>query len=223
MISTILLLFWTGIGFFMRGKIAGYKPGELISLGIFSVAFGIIFYIVRDIFVQLGMYDLQLKLLKIGGFFHILGGIIIFWFVFAEFAWKKAKIIMLFISASTIILLVIGFLVVPTTSEIGQAPFEPLAYEIVRNFVEIRGGGLVPGFLLSLWLIICPLALISVIALNSFKLENKQERRKGLFYGLGFLFLFLPMFVCITISPIYARWGYLIGSALLFRGSRIKI
>lgn len=218
MITTVILLTLAGFIFLKKSKEVKYISGKTLSYGLFCVGLGIFCYSIRDIFVQLEKYDIQLIILRIGSFFHILGGFLVLWFFSKEFTSEKISKAIFLICLIAIILTVIWMLLPFWKSEIIQAPFEPFPYKVVRNYIS--GPGLIIETIL---VIFASTFLVGIIFYNALKLEDKNLRKKGLLYGLSFLFLFLPIFICNLISPIYARWGYLIGAILLFLTLRLKI
>jgi hypothetical protein len=220
MISTIVLLCWTGKNFYQKSKKLAYFPGEIVAIGLFLVGVGILMYAIRDVFTQLEMYKIQEKFTLFGGFFHILGSVLIFWFICREFASKLLSKVSFGLGLFIMLFMMAGIKVAPIGSEIVRAPFEPLPYTIIRNY---PAEGVTLGAPVFLWMGLTSVLLLDIILYNVLKLKEKEERKKGLLYGLGFIFLIFPMLICIFISPIYARWGYLIGAILLFKAMRIKL
>lgn len=221
MISTIFLLTLTGIKMFQRSKEVDYFTGKIMGFGLFFIAIGILFYVIRDILVQSEMYQIQEKLLIIGGIFQILGNALMLWFFCGEFISKRLAKLSFLAGLLLIILMVIAMQLIPLGSELILAPFEPFPYTVIRNFLQAEVV-LIPGLALFFWLIISPALLAGIILFNTLKVKEKERRKKGFLYGLGFLFLFVPMVICIFISPIYARWGYLIGAILLHQAFKVK-
>jgi hypothetical protein len=113
-----------------------------------------------------------------------------------------------------------GINIAPISSEMTRAPFEPFPYIIIRSYPAKGVTLAAPVFL---WIGLASLLLFFIILTNVLKLKGKEERKKALFYNFGFLFLIFPMIICTFISPIYARWGYLIGAILLYKAIRIKL
>lgn len=221
MISTFFLLTFTGIKIFQRSKKVNYFTGKVMGFGLFFVAIGILFYIIRDILVQLEMYQIQEKLLIIGGVFQILGNSLMLWFFCGEFISKRLAKLSFLAGLLLIILMIIAVQLMPLGSELISAPFEPFSYKVIRNFFQTEGM-FFPGIPLFIWLITFPVLLAGIILFNTLKVKDKEKRKKGFLYGLGFLFLFIPMVICIFISPIYARWGYLVGAILLYQAFKMK-
>lgn len=222
MISTTILLVWLGVSFLHRSREINYISGKTLALGLAFVATGILFYSIRDIFVQFKIYSIQETILKIGGIFHLLGVIITFWFVCKQFTSARLSNVFLAIGFLLIIGSVIAIGNIPLTEEVIDAPFEPISYQVVRNYIDSKN--MTAAFPIILWMmVISPILLTTIILFNTLKLKDKEERTKGLLYGFGFLFLFVPMIVCLFISPIYARWGYLIGAILLYKAFNMRI
>lgn len=218
MLSTIILLFLTGNKTLKTSQKTYFFPAKILSLGLFFVALGIFLYMVRDILTQFKLYKFQLIVGKVGIFFHTLGGVLILWFLAQEFIEQNFKKIFYLISLITIIIVLGGLIVFPTTSEIIQAPFEPFTYKVIRNAPVGELGSL------TLFIFILgPVLLTGVILYNTFKIKEKKLRIKGSLYSAGFLFLFIPSVICLFISPIYARWGYLVGAILLYTALKIKV
>ncbi len=221
MVSTIFLLIFSGENILQKSKAINYFPGKIFSLGLFLIATGILFYAIRDIFIQFKMYEIQNYFVQYGATLHFIGGLFIFWFLSREFTPKT------FIRhfAFLLFLLVMIFFILLSTGEIftierelQAAPFEPFPYFVIRNFISVPLGNV---YLLA---IIVSLAILTsgIMLYNSLKEGNKTLRTKGLFYALGILLLIIPMVICMLVSPIYARIGYLIGAILIYKGLRIK-
>lgn len=218
MISTIVLLSLVGNKTLKTSQQISYFPGKMLSIGLFFIAFGIFTYMVRDILTQFGLYEFQLTIGKTGTFFHALGGIFIIQFLTQEFVPEGLRKTFFSICLLSIIVVLIGLISFPLVSEITQAPFEPFSYKIIRH----APAGALSNVIIFIF-IFGPLLLTGIILYNTLKLEERKLRAKGLLYGMGFLLLLIPSLVCLFISPIYARWGYLIGAVLLFKAIRIKV
>jgi len=218
MLSTIILLSLAGNKTLKTSQRINYFPGKMLSLGLFLVALGIFTYMVRDILTQFELYKFQLTIGKTGIFFHTLGGVLILHFLTQEFAPERFKKVFFSICLLSIVVVLIGLMSFPLVSEVTQAPFEPFPYKVIRHAPAGT-----PSNVTVFVFIFGPALLTSIVLYNTFKLKEKKLRAKGLLYGMGFLFLFLPSLVCLFISPIYARWGYLIGAILLFKVLRMKV
>jgi len=219
MFSTISLLFWTGNRIFQRGKEKRYFPAKIFALGLFLIAFGIYFYAIRDIFIQFKMLEIQIKLLMLGGFIQTMGGILIIWFMVKEFVSRSFfKYITYVLFTVWIVTLMFSQKIVPMASELQRAPLEPFPYFVVRNYPTTTQGNI----FLIITLILISLLIFGIILYNSLMVKEKELRMKGLFYGLGVLFLIAPMVICTLISPIYARIGYLVGAILIYKTFGIK-
>jgi hypothetical protein len=218
MLSTIILLSLAGNKTLKTSQRINYFPGKMLSLGLFLVALGIFTYMVRDILTQFELYKFQLTIGKAGIFFHTLGGVLILHFLTQEFAPERFKKVFFSICLLSIVVVLIGLMSFPLVSEVTQAPFEPFPYKVIRHAPAGT-----PSNAVIFIFIFGPALLTSIVLYNTFKLKEKKLRAKGLLYGMGFLFLFLPSLVCLFVSPIYARWGYLIGAILLFKVLRMKV
>lgn len=218
MLSTIILLLLVGKETFRTSQRINYFPAKIFSLGLFFVAFGIFTYSIRDILAQFETYELQLIIGKTGIFFHTLGGVLILRFLTQEFSPERFKQAFFLICLFCIVVVLIGLIGFPLVSEITPAPFEPLPYKVIRHTPVGT-----PSNIIIFIFIFGPILLTSIVLYNTLKLEEKKLRAKGLLYGIGFLFLFLPSLICLFISPIYARWGYLIGTILLYKGFKKKM
>ena len=218
MLSTIILISLIGNKAFRQSRRINYLPGKILSLGLFFVAFGIFTYSIRDILTQFEIYKLQLIIGKTGIFFHTLGGVLILRFLTQEFTPERFRQTFFLICLLCITVVLIGLISFPFVSEIIQAPFEPFPYKVIRH-TPIGTPSNVTIFIF----IFGPVLLTSIVLYNTLKLEEKKLRAKGLLYGMGFLFLFLPSLICLFISPIYARWGYLIGAILLYKAFGMKV
>jgi len=218
MISTIILLSLVGNKTLKTSRQISYFPGKILSVGLFFVSFGIFTYIIRDVLTQFELYKFQLIIGKTGIFFHTLGGVFILQFLTQEFVPKGLRKVFFSICLLSIIVVLIGLITFPLVSEITQAPFEPFPYKVIRN--SPAGAPSNITIFIFIW---GPTLLTGIILYNTFKLEEKRLRIKGLLYGMGLLLLFIPSIVCLFISPIYARWGYLIGAILLFKAIRTKV
>lgn len=219
MFSTIILLILTGTRFLQRGRETKYFPVRILAAGLFLIALSILFYAVRDILVQFKMYEIQTKLLLFGGIIHITGSILIAWFVTKEFG---PKLIFQYLVFILLVVFLISIILIsklfPMGSELQQAPFEPIPYFIIRNYPLVPLG---KNILLFLFFGLSAL-IFGIIFYNSLKVKERELKIRGLFYGLGFLFLIAPALVCLLISPIYARIGYLIGAILIYKAFQKK-
>ncbi|KPJ73259.1 hypothetical protein AMJ48_02235 [Parcubacteria bacterium DG_74_1] len=219
MFLTIILLCWAGANFYRKAKEITYFPGKVVGVSLTLIGLGILMYAIRDLFIQLEMYKIQESVLLLGGIFHILGSILLFWFV-CGFAAESLRKISFGLGLILMIFLVFGIRIVSFDSEVIQAPFEFFPYTVVRNFIAEPDVLSILFFWMSL---LVPLLILGIISYNALKLKEKNVRQKGLLYGLGFVFLTFPMVtICMFISPIYARWGYLIGAILLYRAFQIE-
>ena len=217
MLSTIILLFLVGSRVFRQSKKTNYSSGKILSLGLLLTAFGIFIYAVRDILTQFKLYELELMVGKTGVFFHTLGGVLILRFFIQTFASERLKKICFLICLTLIIFVLIALTSLPLISETVGAPFEPFPYQIRKHSPD----GLSVGLVLFIF-ILGPLLLASIIFYNATKIKEKELKTKALFYGIGFLFLFIPSLICLFISPIYARWGYLLGSIFIYKAFNVK-
>lgn len=222
MIATISCLIFTGKRFFQKSKVINYFSGKLFSFGLFFVAGGILFYAIRDVFVQFRMYEIQIWFIGIGGILHIIGCFLILWFFSKEFIPEpplQRAVFGLFSFLMIFFVFITLGGIFKIGSELQSAPFEPFPYFVIRNFILDPLGNM---YLLG---IIIGLALLTfgIILYNSLREKEKTLRFKGLLYGLGILLLIAPMAVCMVISPIYARIGYLIGAILIYKAFGMKI
>lgn len=217
-LSTVILLSLVGSKALRQSRRINYLPGKILSFGLFFVAFGIFTYAVRDILTQFELYQLELTVGKSGIFFHVLGGVLILRFFTQAFTSGPFRQICFSICLLFIAIVLIALISFPVTSEIIQAPFELLSYKVIKHTPT----GM-PAYLIIFIFIFGPALLTSMVLYNAVKIEEKKLKTKALFYGTGFLFLFIPSLVCLFISPIYARWGYLIGAILLYQAFQIKV
>lgn len=217
MLSTIILISLVGSKAFYQSRRIKYFPGKILAFGLFFVALGIFGYAVRDILIQFEEYQLELTIGKIGIFFHVLGGVLILRFLTQAFTPEPFKQILFVISIVYLIIVPIALATFPIVSEVMEAPFEPLPYKVIKH----TPAGM-PAYLVIFLFILGPLLLTAVVIYNTLKLEEKKLKTKALLYGASFLFLFIPSLICLFISPIYARWGYLIGAILVYKAFRIK-
>lgn len=218
MLSTIVLLSLVGSKALRQSRRINYLPGKILSFGLFFVAFGVFIYAVRDILTQLGLYQLELTVGKSGIFFHVLGGILILRFFTQAFTPERFRQICFLICLLFIAIVLIALTTVPLVSETIQAPFEPFLYEVIKHTPTGMS-----VYLIIFIFIFGPVLLTSIVLYNALKIEEKRLKTKALLYGMGFLFLFIPSLVCLFISPIYARWGYLIGAILLYKAFQVKV
>ncbi len=218
MLSTIVILSLNGFKLLFRSKKYNLPSVRIFAYGLFFVALAILFYVIRDIFVQFERYDIQTQLLTIGGFLHIIGAYLMLWFFTKEFAPKTVKYV--FYTLFGLALVSFGFFVsgklFKIESEIQNAPLEPFPYQVVRNYITDPVG---IAILYGVIFIISFLILV-IIIYNSLRI--KEKKIKGLLYGFGAGFLVVPMIVCALYSPIFARIGYLIGSILIYQAFKIK-
>lgn len=218
MVSTIVLLFLVGNKTLKTSRQISYLPGKMLSAGLFFIAFGVFTYMVRDVLTQFELYEFQLIIGKTGTFFHALGGVFILHFFTQEFVPEGLRTAFFSICLLSIIVVLVGLISFSLTSEITQAPFEPFPYKIIRH---APAGA--PTNVIIFIFILSPFLLTGIILYNTLKLKERKLRAKGLLYGMGFLLLLIPSLVCLFVSPIYARWGYLAGAILLFRAMRTKV
>ncbi len=222
MLATIFFLCFCGVYFFRKRRETKIASLGIFSAGLFLIAFAVLFYAIRDIFVQFKMYEIQKNLLVVGGFLHIIGAYLILWFLVKEFG-PKGYFRYFYYFLFGILLLGFGFFLTgrffKIGSEIQQAPLEPIKYYVVRNYIEDYYGNII------LWsaVILISALVILIISLNLLKeRKNKAIFKKGLFYGSGIWFLVAPMIICATISPVFARIGYLVGSILIYKTIKLK-
>lgn len=217
--STVGLLIYNGLKIFQKSREIKYFPGKIFSLGLFLVGTGIFLYAVRDIFVQFEMYKIGGELLiKVGGFLHVLGCILLIWFIVSQFSPGHLKKVFSILGCLIVFIGIVIYVSLPLKSELIQAPFEPFPYKVIRNFPEPKAANLT---VITAIITAC-VSLFGIVLYNALKLEEKKLKKKALFYGLGFLLLFGPIYLCVFVSPIYARWGYLIGAILIHKALEIK-
>lgn len=221
MILTVYLLLWTGINLWKKGRKLQNRFVRIFSIGLFFIAFAIFIYSVRDIFTQFGFYDIQERLLTIGGIVHIVGAYFLLLFVTKEFGPKYYKNIFyaLFFLLLISFALFISGKIFKIGSEIKQAPLEPVNYLVVRNYISDPNG----IFILYGIIILISFLILGIILFNILKTPEREIRMKGLLYGLGTWFLIAPMLICALLSPVFARIGYLVGAFLLYKTFNIKI
>lgn len=218
MLSSIALLLLAGGKTFWQSRRINYPSGEILAFGLFFVALGILGYAIRDILIQFEEYQLELVIGKIGIFFHVLGGVLILRFLTQSFTPQPFKQIFFAVCFLYLVIVPVALAAFPVVSEIMVAPFEPFPYKVIRHTPV----GM-PASLVIFLFVIGPLLLAAVVGYNIFKLEEKKLKTKALLYGMSFLLLFIPSLVCLFISPVYARWGYLIGAILLYKVLRMKV
>jgi len=221
MFLTIIILALTGLQFLKRAKRTNLLSGKIFAYGLFFVALAILFYSVRDVFIQFGLYEIQEKLLVIGGLVHLVGAYFILYFIVKEFGPKsyfKHAFNVLFGFVLFGFGLFLSGMVFKLGSEIGQAPLEPLPYLVVRNYVSDPAGVFVLYGLVAL----ISLLVLGIIGFSSYRVKEKSMRIKGLLYGLGTWFLIAPIIICAVLSPIFARIGYLIGAFLIYEAFKKK-
>lgn len=216
MLSTIILLSVSGFYFLKRGQKLKFLSTKIFAWGLFLIALAVLFYSIRDIFVQLRMYDIQKNLLVVGVILQIAGAFLILWFFTKEFGpagYFRYVYYFLFGFSLFVFALFLSGKIFKIGSEIQKAPFEPFNYYVVRNYLEDASGNIILFgviFLISLLII-----LITIFNILKEK-EKKEAIKKGFLYSFGIWFLIAPMVICATLSPVYARIGYLIGSILIF-------
>lgn len=223
MLSTIILLSVSGSYFLKRGRKLRFLAVEIFAWGLFLIALAVLFYSIRDIFVQLKMYDIQKNLLVVGGVLQIIGAFLILWFFTKEFGpTGYFKYIYYFLFAFTLFIftLFLSGKIFKIGSEIQKAPFEPFDYYVVRNYLQDPSGEII----LFAIIILISFLIILITIFNVWKEKgNKEAIKKGLLYGFGIWFLIAPMVICATLSPVYARIGYLIGAILIFSSLGKKV
>jgi len=221
MLSTFFLLIFSGKNILQKSRAINYFPGKIFSVGLFFTAGGILFYAIRDVFIQFRMYEIQIWFIQIGAMLHFIGCFLILWFFSEEFI---SKPFLQKLALGLFSFLIIFFIIITTgqvfkiESELQLAPFEPFPYFVVRNFISAPLG---TPFLLG---IIFSLALLTfgIVLYNLLREKETTFKFKGLFYGLGVFLLIAPMAICMLVSPIYARIYYLIGTLLIYGVLRIK-
>lgn len=218
MLLTIILLLLVSLETFKQSRRTGYTTGKFLAFGLFFVALGIFSYSIRDILTQFEFYQWELTIGKIGILFHILGGALMLRFLTQLFMSPRFKRIFFAASIIYIAVVLVALILSPLVSEKQQAPLEPLHYEIIRH----EPSEMSAHFVLIVF-IFGPLLLTSIVLYNTIQLEEKVLKIKAWLYGGGFFFLFIPSIICLFISPIYARWGYLLGAFLLYKALRMKI
>lgn len=216
-ISVICLLI-TASKIIEKGKIVISPGGLSLPGGLLFVAFAIFSYGVRDILIQFGKYDLQSIFYKIGGISQIIGFFLVGIFVSGFLTQKFLRKILLPFWAVYSIIIIIAVLFFPVKTVIKQAVLEPFPYKVISlpwESAAINIFFLAGTFFLSLFILI-------TFLYNFINIKEKSGRLKTLFYGIGLFCLFLPAILCVFISPIFGRLGYVVGAICIFLAFRIK-
>jgi hypothetical protein len=188
-------------------------------MGLILIAGGIFLYALRDVFTQFQLFEVQYRLLIVGAFFQFIGGLLLLWFFVNEFvATPYLRYLVYPLFGIVVAMLLFTQKIIPMGSEIQRAPLEPLPYYVARSFPLTKFGAvLIYGMIL-----IISFLIFGIVSLHTMKVKDPELRKKGIFLGAGILFLILPMMVCLLISPIYARLGYLLGAFLVYKALKMK-
>jgi len=201
-----------------KRKMINYPGGLSLPLGLFSVAFAIFAYGIRDILIQLDKYDLQFIFYQIGGIAQIVGFFLVGIFV-SGFLTKKflRKIILLFWAVYSIAI-IIAVLFFPVRIIVKQAILEPFPYKVISLPWE---SGMINIFFLA-GTVVLSLFIFCTFLYNFINIKERNGKLKTFFYGMGLFCLFLPAILCVFISPIFGRLGYVIGAICILFAFRIK-
>jgi len=183
MILSIVCLFWAGIRIFKRSEKIHFFSGKLLAWGLFLIGFSIVFYAIRDIFIQLNSGNIEIVLYM-----------------------RKA---MPMKSKSQI----------TTDSITKKAPLEVIDYKVISHPWELK----IVNFAFLGSILLFGTIVFFIFLFNVLRQQNQKMRAKGLLYGTGILFLFAPAILCVFISPIFARIGYVLGAVLIYKAFDMKV
>lgn len=219
MILSIVCLFWSGNKIFKRSKETNFYAGKILAAGLLFIGFSIVFYAIRDIFIQLGFNEIEIILYRIGGIFQALGTFSLIYFVFRTFSSKKISKIFVPAVAIVVMLLLVAIVFLPMESIEKESPIEIIPYRVITHPWQSKPINIF--FLGSI--LFFSIIILFIFLFNISKEKNNKKNTKSLFYGLGILFLFSPAILCVFISPIFARIGYVIGAFLIYKAFDIEI
>jgi len=218
MIFSIVFLVWSGNRIFRKSKAINYSAGILLALSLFLVAFSVFNYSIRDVFIQFEMYKVQYTFYQIGFISQTFGIFLMVLFVSNFVSKRFARIFLIPFAAGSSLFAIIALLFFPTASIIKPAPFELIPYKVIShpwlsNVINIIFFSVALSF---------SVLNFSIFLYNAIKIKERKRKIKALFYGFGILCLFLPAILCIFISPIFARLGYVIGAILIYKAFETK-
>lgn len=219
MIFSIVFLVWSGNKIFRKSKEINYSSGTLLALSLFFVGFSVFNYAIRDVFIQFEMYKTEYIFYQIGVISQLGGMFLMTMFVCSFVSKLFARTVLIPFAVGSAIFIIIAIVFFPTISIIKQAPLELIPYKVISHPWSSK---LINIIFFSLALLFSVLSF-SVFLYNAIKIKERRRKIKALFYGFGILFLFLPAILCVFISPIFARLGYVIGAILIYKAFQTKV
>lgn len=213
MIFSIVFLVWSGNKIFRKSKEINYSPGIILSLSLFLVGFSVFNYSIRDIFIQFEMYKTQYIFYQIGAISQIFGMFLIVLFVSNFVSKRFARIILIPFIIGSVLFVTTAVLFFPTLSVIKEVPFELIPYKVISH----PWPSMVINIIFISIVFLLSISNFSIFLYNAIKIKERIGKRKALFYGFGILCLFLPTILCLFVSPIFARLGYVIGAILMYK------
>lgn len=200
-----------------RRKSTSYPGGQILSLGLLSVAVAIFSYGIRDVLIQFN-FGSEFIFYQIGGLFQLFGFFLIGIFVSRFISGKYLRRVVLFFWFVYFLFMAVSILFYPVKSIEKQAIFEPIPYRVISHPWEsqiINISYVVGGLAFSI-------LVLAIFLYNFIKMKERGGKEKAILYGLGIFFLFVPTLLCLFISPILGRLGYAIGAICLFFAIKIK-
>jgi hypothetical protein len=218
MLISIVALFWGSQKIFQKSKKANFPAGKVLALALLFTGISILFYAVRDVFIQFNYLSIEYALYVIGGIMQALGTFAILYFVFKEFAPKRVGKVLLWVVDIITVGLLFSIIFLPKLSIVKLAPIELIPYTVISHPWISNAVNLF--FITSVLLF--SLFILAIFLRNMRKVESKNAKIKAVFYALGVLLLFSPAILCVFVSPIFARLGYALGAILIYNAFRIK-
>jgi len=219
MLISVILLEWVGFKVWKRYNEKREKNLFFLSLYLICAGIGIVFYILRMLFVNLP--ELTLILYRIGGLFTVTTGVsgAVFSLLIMKPKHEK-KIIYFFIICLLImwlLLLTVPLTIEPIEIEFYEKPFVTQRTEMIMGMPQK-----LPIFFLGIILGIIP----SILFFYSGIKVGGLIRKKSYLFGLGFLIFFLATFLDgLAPSPnLLWAWRLMYGLAALviYKGFLIK-
>lgn len=213
MMVTIGVLLYTGTQIVIKSKKTSYRPGTYLGIGLLLPAFSFSMYIIRDVLVQDGLYDVQFIFYRVGAVAQAVAGFFILLFVLKGFTSERVQRIGVPGVALLISGIIFSFLIFPVRSLVQNSPLLGEAYITITHPWESMIVNI--GYLLAVVFLVG--VVVVVFVKNMKTLDSKEGKIKALMYAGGIATLFLSVIPSVLISALFARVGYFIGALILYR------
>ena len=201
-----------------KRKFSSNSSNLSLPLGFLFVALALFCYGIRDVLIQFDFSRLEFIFYKVGGFLQLVGFFLVGIFVSKFLPGKILNSLVLAVWFLYSVFMTIAIFFFPVRTVVQQAVFEPIPYKVIShpwesalaNSVYVFGG------------VILTLLVLFVFSYNSTTLNDKNSKIKTLLYGVGIFSLFIPTLLCLFLSPVFGRIGYIIGAIFIFIAMKIK-